>query len=39
LAYVFIAALIVGVFLYDFIFRWWRQREWKRRWSRKNEDD
>jgi hypothetical protein len=39
LAIAFIALLIIGVFIYDFTSRWWRQREWKRRWSRRDQDD
>jgi hypothetical protein len=39
LAIAFIVVLIVGIFAYDLGSRWWRQREWQRRWSRRDEDD
>jgi hypothetical protein len=37
-AAVFIVVLVVGIFAVDFIRRWWRDTEWKRRW-RHDEDD
>jgi hypothetical protein len=39
LAYAFIALLIVGVFVFDIGTRWWRQREWKRRWTRPDDEE
>jgi hypothetical protein len=33
-----IAAFIVGVFAFDFVRRWWRENEWKRRWKDRGDD-
>jgi hypothetical protein len=35
----FLVALVVGIFLVDFLRRWWRENEWKRRWRRRGEDE
>jgi hypothetical protein len=37
-AALFIAILIAGIFTVDFIVRWWRENEWRRRWRQKDED-
>jgi hypothetical protein len=37
-ATLFIALMVAVIFLVDFIARWWRASEWKRRW-RKGQDD
>jgi len=37
-AALFIAILIAGIFAVDFIVRWWRENEWRRRWRQKDED-
>jgi len=37
LATIFVAVVILGVFAYDMVRRWWMQNEWKRRW--RNGDD
>jgi hypothetical protein len=34
----FIAILIVGIFVVDFVLRWWRENEWRRRWKEKDDD-
>jgi len=34
----FIAILIAGIFAVDFIVRWWRENEWRRRWRQKDEE-
>jgi hypothetical protein len=39
LAGIFIAALILGIFVYDAVAFWWRENAWKRRWNEKREDD
>jgi hypothetical protein len=39
LAVIFIAALILGVFVYDGVSFWWRQNEWQRRWKDKADED
>ncbi len=38
-ATVFIAVLLVVVFVGDLVRRWWRETEWKRRWRRNGDDD
>jgi len=35
---VFIAVLIVGIFAVDFIVRWWRENEWRRKWRQRDDD-
>jgi hypothetical protein len=35
----FLAVFIVGIFVFDFVRRWWRENEWKRRWRKGPEDD
>jgi hypothetical protein len=35
---VIIAVFIVAIFAVDFIMRWWRENEWRRRWRRRDED-
>lgn len=30
-AILFITALVLGIFAWDFIGRWWKETEWKRR--------
>jgi hypothetical protein len=37
-ATLFVAALVVGIFVFDITARWWRENEWRRRWNR-HEDD
>jgi hypothetical protein len=34
----FIAALIVGIFVLDIGRRWWRENEWRRRWRDRSDD-
>jgi hypothetical protein len=31
-ALTFVFLLVAGIFAFDFVRRWWRQNEWKRRW-------
>jgi len=38
-ATVFIVVLVVGIFVYDFARRWWRENEWQRRWRRREDDE
>lgn len=35
----FLVVLIVGIFVGDFVWRWWRENEWKRRWRKGGEDE
>ena len=35
---VFIAILVVGIFVVDFIVRWWRENEWCRKWKQRDDD-
>jgi hypothetical protein len=37
-AALFITIMIVGIFVVDFVVRWWRENEWRRRWRDKDED-
>jgi hypothetical protein len=37
--YTFIVALVVAVFAFDWIRRWWRENEWRRKWRDRPEDD
>ena len=34
----FITILIVGIFVVDFIARWWRENAWRRRWRERDDD-
>jgi hypothetical protein len=34
----FVVVLVIGIFVFDFVHRWWRETEWKRRWRDKDED-
>ena len=36
---VFIVALLVGIFAFDLVRRWWRENEWQRRWRERKRDD
>jgi hypothetical protein len=38
-AVVFIVVLILGIFAFDLITRWWRENEWRRRWRERERDD
>jgi hypothetical protein len=38
-AVVFIVLLIVGIFAFDLIARWWRENEWRRRWRERERDE
>jgi hypothetical protein len=38
-ATVFIVVLVVGIFVFDFTRRWWRENEWQRRWRRRDEEE
>ena len=33
-----ITILIVGIFAVDFVARWWRENEWRRRWKERDDD-
>jgi hypothetical protein len=33
-----IAIFIVGIFVVDFLARWWRENEWRRKWRSRDED-
>jgi hypothetical protein len=33
-AALFIASMVAVIFIVDFLARWWRASEWKRRWRR-----
>jgi hypothetical protein len=35
---VFIIVLVVGIFAFDLVRRWWRENEWRRRWRERDED-
>jgi len=35
----FIVVMIVAIFVVDFIRRWWRENEWKRRWRERERDE
>ena len=37
--YILIVLLVLGIFAVDLIYRWWRENEWKRRWSDHSRDD
>jgi hypothetical protein len=39
LAAIFIAAFILGIFVYQGVMASWRQNEWKRRWKDRTNDD
>jgi hypothetical protein len=32
-----ITVFIIGIFAVDFVLRWWRENEWRRRWRRRND--
>jgi hypothetical protein len=36
---IFIGALLIGIFAFDLIRRWWRENEWQRRWRERDEED
>jgi hypothetical protein len=36
---IFIALMIVAIFVFDLARRWWRETEWKRRWRERDSDD
>jgi len=38
-AELFVALVIVGIFVVDIGRRWWRENEWKRRWRRRQPDE
>jgi hypothetical protein len=38
-ALIFVVLLIVGIFAFDVLHRWWKQNEWKRRWRDPPGDD
>jgi hypothetical protein len=33
-----ITILIVGIFVFDFVARWWRENEWRRRWRQRDDE-
>jgi hypothetical protein len=35
---VFIIVLLVGIFAFDLVRRWWRENEYKRRWRERDDD-
>ena len=35
---VFIIVLLVGIFAFDLVRRWWRENEWRRRWRERDDD-
>jgi hypothetical protein len=35
----FIGLLIVGIFVFDLIRRWWKENEWKRRWKERDREE
>jgi len=35
---VIIAILIIGIFVVDFIVRWWRENEWRRKWRERDDE-
>jgi hypothetical protein len=37
-AALFIALLILGIFVYDIVSRWWRENEWRRRWRERDDE-
>jgi hypothetical protein len=37
-AALFITILILGIFAFDIISRWWRENEWRRRWRQRDDD-
>ena len=39
LGYLLVAALILGVFVYEGVSFWWRQNAWKRRWKDQKDDE
>jgi hypothetical protein len=30
---------LVGIFVFDLGWRWWRENEWQRRWRYRDDDD
>jgi hypothetical protein len=38
-AILFIGLLIVGIFVFDLIRRWWKENEWKRRWKERDREE
>jgi hypothetical protein len=38
-ATLFIMIFIAGVFAFDFVWRWWRENEWRRRWRKRDDDE
>ena len=35
----FIVLLILGIFAFDLVRRWWKENEWKRRWQEREKDE
>jgi hypothetical protein len=35
----FVVLLVVAIFVVDFVYRWWRETEWKRRWRKPDDED
>jgi hypothetical protein len=35
----FIVLLVLAIFIFDLIRRWWKENEWKRRWREREKDD
>jgi preprotein translocase subunit Sec63 len=35
---VFIVVLLVGIFAFDLVRRWWRENEYKRRWRERDDE-
>jgi hypothetical protein len=35
---IFIVSLLVGIFVFDLVKRWWRENEWQRRWRKRDDD-
>jgi hypothetical protein len=38
-AILFIGLLILGIFVFDLVRRWWKENEWKRRWREREKDE
>ena len=37
-AFVTVVFVVLGAFAVDFVARWWRQNEWKRKWRLRDRD-
>jgi hypothetical protein len=36
--YIFIALMVLGIFIGHLIWQWWRENEWKRQWRKRRRE-